>query len=107
MSNEDKVLDRRTASLISLCQKAGKLVSGETACEKALQAGTAKLVLISTDASERTKKKFINKSFYYKVACRVCYSKDEISHCIGKSNRAVVVITDKGFAKALNENGNG
>ena len=96
-------IDRKTASLLSLSQAAGKLISGETAVEKALQAGTVKLVIVSTDASDRTKNKFINKSFYYKVACHVCFGKEEISHCIGKNNRAVVAITDEGFANALGD----
>jgi len=94
-------IDRKTASLLSLSQAAGKLVSGETAVEKALQADKVKLVIVSIDASDRTKKKFINKSFYYKVACHVCFGKDELSNCIGKNNRAIIAITDEGFAKAL------
>jgi len=94
-------INRRAASLLSICQKAGKLVSGEVACEKMLQAGKAKLVIICNDASERTKNKFINKAFYYKVACRVCFEKEELSRCIGKNNRAIIAITDDGFAKAL------
>jgi ribosomal protein L7Ae-like RNA K-turn-binding protein len=99
-------LSRRAASLLSICQKAGKLASGEVACEKALQNGTAKLVIICTDASDRTKKKFTNKAFYYKVNCIVRYEKDEISRNIGKINRAVIAVTDEGFAKALYINGN-
>jgi len=103
MEIEIGLMDRKTASLLSLCQKAGKLVSGEVACEKALRSGTAELIFISIDASERTKKKFVNKSFYYKVACHICFGKEELSNCIGKNNRAVVAVTDKGFAKALLE----
>ena len=99
----NKPLDRRIASLLSLCQKAGKLVSGETACEKALQTGAAKLIFVSTDASDRTKNKFINKSFYYKVSCHICFEKNELSSCIGKHNRAIVAITDEGFAKAISK----
>ena len=49
----DKVL-----SLIGLAMKAGQVVSGEFSVEKCIKSGKAKLVIIATDASENTKKKF-------------------------------------------------
>ncbi len=42
-------------------------MSGEFAVEKALQDGSALYVIIANNASENTKKKFENKSFYYKI----------------------------------------
>ena len=97
------MIDRRTASLLSLCQKAGKIASGEVAVEKALSSGKARLVIVCDDASERTKKKFTNKSFYYETDCHVCFTKDDLSRYIGKNNRAVVAVLDEGFAKAIKE----
>ena len=97
------IIDRRTASLLSLAQKAGKLASGEFSCENALRSGKAKLVIVCEDASDKTKKKFINKSFFYKVVCYVCFGKEELSRCIGKSNRAVVAVIDDGFAAAIKQ----
>ena len=44
--------------MFSLCQKAGKMASGEFAVEKALQDGSCYYVIITNDASENTKKKF-------------------------------------------------
>ena len=60
MNNEEKIY-----SLLGLCQKAGKLVSGEFAVEKAVKGGNAKIVIISADASENTAKKFRDKCVYY------------------------------------------
>jgi ribosomal protein L7Ae-like RNA K-turn-binding protein len=96
-----ETIDRKTASLLSLCQKAGKLASGEVAVEKSIRSGAAKLVLICTDASDRTKKKFTQKTFHYKIPCHTLYQKDDLSRYIGKQNRAVVAVTDDGFAKAI------
>ena len=42
--------------LVSLCQKAGALVSGEYATMEAIKAGKAFLVLLAADASAGTKK---------------------------------------------------
>lgn len=43
-------------SLVGLAAKAGKVVSGEFATEKAVKSQKASLVLIAEDASENTKR---------------------------------------------------
>jgi len=53
--------------MLSLCQKSGKLVSGEESCEKAIRANLARVIIVAENASENTKKKFKNSSQYYKV----------------------------------------
>ena len=45
-------------SLVGLAAKAGKVVSGEFATEKAVKTQKAFLVIIAQDASENTRKKF-------------------------------------------------
>ncbi|MDR2939473.1 MAG: ribosomal L7Ae/L30e/S12e/Gadd45 family protein [Clostridiales bacterium] len=94
-------MDRRLKSLLSLCQKAGKLVSGEALCENALKAQLARLVIISEEASDNTKKKFINKSFFYKIDCFVYGMRVELNAAIGKENRSTIVITDDNFANKI------
>ena len=46
---------RKELSLLGLAMKAGKVVSGEFATEKAVKGKTAFLVLIAEDASENTR----------------------------------------------------
>ena len=94
-------MDRKIASLLSLCAKAGRLATGEETAEKLLKNGKAKLVIVSGDASENTKKKFINKCFFYQKPVKVFGEKDALSKCVGKINRTVYVITDDGFAVRL------
>lgn len=93
--------NRKVMSMLSLCQKAGKIVSGEFAVEKSLQEGSSFLVIIAEDASDNTKKKFENKSFFYKVDCLKYSTKVEISQAIGKLNRSVFSIIDEGFANKI------
>ena len=50
----------KALSLISLATKAGKTKSGEFATEKEVKTGYAYLVIVATDASDNTKKKFKN-----------------------------------------------
>ena len=59
---QDKAL-----AMIGLAQKAGKIVSGEFATEKAVKTGKAALVIVAGDASENTKKMFTNMCAFYEV----------------------------------------
>ena len=91
--------DKKIRSLLSLCQKAGFLLSGESNCEKNIN--KAHLVLVAIDASDNTKKKFENKSFYYNAPYVLYGTKSELGQAIGKENRAVIVITEENFAANL------
>ncbi len=96
-------MDRKIKSLFSLCQKAGKLVTGESNCENALKKNEAELIIVCTEASDNTKNKFINKCFYYKKKCIIFGERDEINAAIGKINRTSFAVLDKNFAdKILN-----
>ena len=48
-------------SMIGLATRAGKTVSGEFSVEKAVKTRKAFLVLVSEEASDNTKKLFLNK----------------------------------------------
>ena len=53
--------------MIGLATKAGKTVTGEFMSEKAVKEGKACLVIVASDASDNTKKKFNNmEREYYK-----------------------------------------
>lgn len=54
-------------SLIGLCQKAGKAISGGSMVEEAIRAGKAKLLIIAEDAGESMAKKFSDKANFYGV----------------------------------------
>ena len=91
-------MDRQISSALSLCMKAGMLKTGEFASEKAMRAKEAQLVILAGDASDNTKKKFINKGHYYKIPVYVCGCIADLSHLTGVVNRAVFTVTDSGFA---------
>ncbi len=96
-------MDKKILSMLSISKRAGKVVAGELSCEKALQAKKAKLVLIGVDASQNTKKKFVNKSLFYKVPCYELFDKETLSHAIGTENKVVFAVTDEGLAQKLIE----
>ena len=96
MTQKDRVL-----SMLGMAAKAGKIESGEFSTEKAVKGGRGRLVIVSEDASDNTKKMFTNMCKYYKVPFVVFGTKEELWHWIGKAYRASICILDEGFAKAV------
>lgn len=87
--------------LLGIAMKAGKVKSGELACINSIRDGTACLILLADDASANTVKKFKDKTEYYGTAIIQRYTKEELGRSIGKEERAVLAITDKGLADAF------
>ena len=95
----DKVLQ-----LLSLSMRAGKISSGEFQTEESVKGGQAFLVVIASDASDNTKKKFMNMCEFYEVPLLIYSKKEDLGHFIGKEFRASLAVTDKGLAdKILSE----
>lgn len=88
-------------SMLGLATRAGKVVSGEFATEKAVKTRKAFLVIVADDASDNTKKMFRNMCAFYKVPVYVYSQKEELGHCIGKQFRASVAVIDEGFSKTI------
>ncbi|MBE5837646.1 L7Ae/L30e/S12e/Gadd45 family ribosomal protein [Butyrivibrio sp.] len=99
MDSKEKLL-----GTLGLCQRAGKLKSGEFAVLEAIRKKTAVMVIVSNDASDNTKKEFNDKCSYYKVPIYFYGNMDELGHAIGKDVRTSLAITDAGFAKTLIKN---
>ncbi len=90
-------------SFLGLATKAGKLISGEEGCERALKSGKVHLVIVSQDSSENTKKRFADKCNNRDVNLRLFGEKEIIGRYVGKGIRSVVAISEIGFAKRLME----
>ena len=89
--------------MIGMAMKAGKLVSGEFATEKAVKSHQAFLVIVSAEASENTKKMFRNMCSFYHVPMYLYAPKETLGHAIGKEYRASLAVLDEGFAANLIE----
>lgn len=88
-------------SMLGLCRKAGKLLAGSFSVEKSVVSSKACLVIISEDASNNTKKKFINLCKSKNVPYLILGYKEDIGKSIGKSDTAVVGITDANLSNKL------
>lgn len=93
--------NNKLIGFIGLCAKAGKLTYGTDACIELIQKKKAKLIIVAQNASERTKKnmKFVcdnnnvNICFYGEI--------EDLSHAIGKQNKAVIGIKEVNFANQI------
>lgn len=91
----------KVMSLLSLATKAGKVASGEFMVKKTVKEGKAVLVLVASDASEKTKKMFRNMCTYYKVPMYIISDKVSLGHEIGREMRAAAAVLDTGFKNAI------
>ena len=74
-------------SMIGLATRAGKTVAGEFSVEKAVKDNKAKVVIVSTESSDNTKKLFENKCKFYKIPVFIYGTKAELGMATG--NKAV------------------
>lgn len=90
----------RLSNGIGLSRKAGKLIGGDFAVEKAVRSGKALLVLMDSTASENTRDK-------YTFLCRgrgvPLLLTEEPGVYAGLPGRMVLAVTDAGFKKMIEE----
>lgn len=88
--------------LLGLAKKAGKVESGDEATRAAVTSGAARIVLIASDASERTREtfRFIAESASVPSVC-VGETRADLGNALGKRPCAVVAVCDMGFCAAL------
>lgn len=96
-------MNDRIYSFLGLATKAGKVVSGDETCERAIKSGKVFLIIISEDASKNTSEKFSRLCNGNQLEIRSFGEKELLGRYIGKVIRSVVAITDEGFAKRLIE----
>lgn len=92
---KDKIL-----GYLGLATRAGRAVSGEFSVEKSVRQNRAKLVIVSEEASENSRKNFHNLCTYYKIPLYFFGSKEELGAACGKELRVSVAVEDEGLARA-------
>ena len=95
------MINDKIIGLIGLAMKAGKISFGADSVEESIIKKKARLVIISTDSSERTKKKFIDICEKYNVPIITYGDIDGLSKAIGKDNKAILGIKDINFAESI------
>lgn len=100
--NYPKVNDfQKVYNLIGLACKGGNLVAGTEKCKKAVLSNSAKLVLLSTDCSDNTRKLFNDKCLYRDIPIAIFGTKDRLGKAVGKDYRTVLAILNEGFSREI------
>lgn len=95
-------MKNKVLTLLGFASKANKLSYGMNMTVASIKAGKAKLVLLSSEMSEKSQKEinfFSNKNSVKTVILNGC-SAAELSHAVGK-RCAVVSVNDLQFATAI------
>lgn len=94
--------ERKFRGMIGLSAKAGRLKSGEFSSEQSIRSGRARLCLLASDASDRTRKHFTDMCSYRSIPVRtVNADKETLGQMIGRGPRSSAVIEDEGFAENI------
>ena len=95
--------NQRLYGMLGFAMRAGKVIIGTELVCRAMPTGRVKLVLVSSTASEATKKKLFVKSDYYSIsAIEVDIDTERLGNLLGKSySPAAVAVTDDGFAEEI------
>lgn len=101
------VNNQKVCGLLGIATKAGKIVAGTDICLQEIEKKNIKLIVLATNASDRTKKIFKEKCKDFNVEIYEGLTIEELSNSIGKANKAIIGIKDKGFAQAINKIING
>lgn len=97
------VSKEKVLKTLGLAMRARKLVLGEDLIIQAIRKEAHKLVLLASDAGENITKKITDKSKTYHVQVIQDFTSEELSNAIGKQNRKVILLKDKGFITLLNK----
>ena len=101
MSVMNATKEERALGLLSMAQRARRIVSGAFAVEKAVKEKQALLLIIATDASDESKKTYREAAELNRLPVIELLTREQLGACLGKEYRAVAALLDRGFAQRL------
>ena len=88
-------------SMLGISQRARKLISGQDTVARACDSGKVFLIILACDTSENTRKKITSLCCRKNIPLFFWGHSDELGRAIGKGQRKVIGITDRGIAKKI------
>lgn len=89
--------------MIGLARRAGRVIGGNDAVDKAIRQRQARLIIVASDAAGRTCRQIEQTANRDRVAIAVFGDKQQLGHWTGSVNRAVLAIVDTHFASRLHD----
>ena len=99
----DNNIKQRLFGMLGFATRAGKTIVGTDLVCKAMPSGRVKLTVVSSGASDSTKKKLTVKSEFYGIKSLVAdIDTEELGRVVGKSSAvAAVAVTEDMFAREI------
>lgn len=97
------MINNKVLGMLGLGAKAGQIVSGMDACLEAMKKKKIRLIIVSEEASDKTKKNINYYADKYQMPIYIYGKIDEISKAIGNKNKAIVGVKDENMAKKIKE----
>ena len=94
--------ETKLKNLLGLAQRARLLVSGNFKVNEALKFEKVKLLIVTTDASERSFAQYKKISEEKNLPLLRVLTKESLGQCLGKDERTVAAILDDEFKKSIN-----
>ncbi len=94
-------MDRKILGLLGLATAGGRIALGDTAVKEAIFREKAQLVIFAADCGENTREKITWLCLKNSVAFIEFSNKETIGKAVGREGKAVVALTDRGFADAV------
>lgn len=88
---------------LGIAWRAQALIAGEYPVLKALRAGRGSLLLLAWDASANTRDRLQRAALKSALPVLSTYSKVQLGHALGHSQRVAILVIERGFAKKLEE----
>ena len=87
--------------LMGFAARSRNLVTGYDTCLRLIGSGRIKLLIISEDVGEKTREKMVQKCTSRNIEWRTFGKAEELSEAVGKTDKGLFGITDKGFAESI------
>ena len=88
-------------NFLGLAKRSGNLIEGYSKCNEQRNRIKIYLFIISKDASESTRKKFLNHCNINNILYIEDFSKEELGISIGREEVKILAISDENMAKKL------
>lgn len=95
----DKV--SRPEALLGFAARSGNLLAGYNTCLSLIKRRKARLVLLTEDVGENTKKKIAQKCAFYHISCALYGTADELGQATGKPGKGVFAVINQEFADGI------
>ncbi len=92
---------KKIHSYLGFAKRSGNIIAGYNSCEFAMMRKKIKLLILTEDIAEGTKKKFRKLAADYHIPMYIYGTSDEVPQFSGNEGKGIFGITDKNFAQVI------